>query len=466
MSFKIPLSISIFAFLFAASVRAQETPLYHETYRPQFHFTAAKDWLNDPNGMVFYQGEYHLFFQRTPNSLESGIKTWGHAVGSDMVHWTQLSDAIEPNEIEHSIWSGSAIVDWNNTAGFQTGDEKTLVAMYTAAGKPFAQCLTYSNDRGRTWTKFAANPVLPNIHRENRDPKLVWYEPAKKWVVALYLDDEKHIHDYGLFTSPDLKHWTPIQTVAIPDAAECPDFFPMNLDGDPSKQKWVMTGANGRYLVGLFDGNTFEPDDQKSKQVEFGANCYAVQTFSDIPKSDGRRIQIGWMVDGKYPGMPFNQQMSFPCELTLRSTPDAGLRLYKYPIKEIELLHGSLHEWKNQTLQPGDDLLGGLTGDCFDVSAEIEPGDNNDLTLNVRGTPIEFSTESQKLANGKLARIKLRVLIDRTSIEEFSGDGAISISRCFVPKAEDRSITLECKGSSCRIVSLNIYEMKSMWGEK
>jgi fructan beta-fructosidase len=456
--------ITLVTLMATASLRAQQAPLYHEAYRPQFHFSAAKDWINDPNGLLFYQGEYHLFFQRTPGSLVGGGKTWGHAISTDLLHWKQLDDAITPDALGQ-VWSGSAVVDWNNTSGFQTGTEKVLVAMYTAAGNPFTQCLAYSNDRGRTWTKYAGNPVLAHINGGNRDPRLIWYKPSKEWVMALYLD---HNSDYALFTSPDLKKWTRIQTVPIPNAAECPDFFPMNLDGDPSKTMWVMTGANGRYIVGTFDGKAFTNNGQ-SYAVEHGASCYAVQTFDDIPAADGRRIQIGWMRDGKYPQMPFNQQMSIPCELKLYSTPD-GPRLKKYPVREVESLRRKLHDWKESTLQPDTDLLNGLTGDLFDIEAEIEPGASSKTVLNVRGTTVEYDAAAQTLKCGGHAvlpmqanRIKLRVLVDRTSIETFGNGGTATISTCFLPAEEDRAITLKCSGAAVNVVSLKIYEMKSVW---
>jgi sucrose-6-phosphate hydrolase SacC (GH32 family) len=438
---------------------------YHEPYRPQFHFTSETGWLNDPNGLVFYHGEYHLFFQRTPGgNTQRGPKAWGHAVGTDLLHWKQLPDAIEP-DAHTSIWSGSAVVDWNNTAGFATGDENTIVAMYTDAGNPFTQCITYSNDRGRTWTKYTGNPVLPHINGGNRDPKMIWFEPAKQWVMALYLD---HKNDYALFTSPDLKKWTQIQTVTLPGSTECPDFFPINLDGDASKPIWVFTGASGRYMLGSFDGKTFTPSTG-SLTVEYGANCYAAQTFSDIPGADGRRIQIGWMRGGKYPLMPFNQQMTIPCQLTLRTTPD-GPRMFKYPVKEIGSLYGSLHDWTTEQITPATDLRVDLTGDLFDINVEIMPDPSTTFTMNIRGTPVEYDAAKKTLTSGKSAplepkagRIKLRILVDRTSIEVFGNDGIVAISRCFLPKPEDQAITLKCEKGACRVLSMKVYEMKSVW---
>ncbi|HWQ91869.1 MAG TPA: glycoside hydrolase family 32 protein, partial [Clostridia bacterium] len=296
-----------------------------EPLRPQFHFTSRRGWLNDPNGLVFYKGEYHLFYQHNPYGWGWGNMHWGHAVSPDLVHWKELPIALYPDE-HGTMFSGSAVVDWNNTAGFQSGSEKPLVAMFTAAGKPFTQGLAFSNDRGRTWTKYENNPVLPHIVAENRDPKVIWHAPEQKWVMALYLDES----DYALFASKDLKRWEKLSDVRIPGDSECPEFFEMPVEGREGETRWVFYGASGRHLVGKFDGTTFKPEGGP-QELQRGNCWYASQTYSDIPARDGRRILIPWgrMTAREVPfhqGMPFNQMMGLPVELTLRNTDD-GLRL-------------------------------------------------------------------------------------------------------------------------------------------
>jgi sucrose-6-phosphate hydrolase SacC (GH32 family) len=461
-SFACWLIVGVVLLIASISESANAQSLYHETLRPQFHFTADKGWLNDPNGMVFYKGEYHLFFQRTENDINGKLKTWGHAVSTDMMHWKQIADAITPDE-KGDIWSGSAVVDWNNTAGFQTGDEKPLVAMWTCNG-PFYQCLSYSNDKGRTWTKYSGNPVLPHINGGNRDPKLIWFEPTRQWIVALYLDRK---NDYGLFTSPDLKHWTQTQTIALPGSTECPDFFPLNLDGEATGQKWILTGASGRYMVGSFDGKTFTPETP-SQTVEYGGNCYAAQTFSDIPPADGRRIQIGWMAGGRYPGMPFNQQMSIPCELSLR-TVDGTPRMFKYPVKEVDLLHDTFHE--HEMVNPASLIeINNLSGNLLDITADITIGDAAKITLSVAGTTVDYDCTHHLLINGKHGvlepengNIKLRVLVDRTSIEVFGNDGRVAITRCFLADPNSHTITLKSDGGNMKRGKIGVYEMKPVW---
>lgn len=446
--------------------------LYRETYRPQFHFTPRANWTNDPNGLMFYKGEYHLFFQHNPTGIHWGNMTWGHAVSPDLLHWEQLPNALEPDAMG-TMFSGSAVVDGDNTAGFQTGDEKTLVAIYTAAGgtspeskgQPFTQCIAYSNDRGRTWTKYAGNPVLKHIVKENRDPKVVWYAPTRRWIMVLYKDG----NTFGFFCSPDLKAWTHLHDIDAPDCIECPDFFGMPVDGRTDRTKWVWTAANGRYLVGSFDGRRFTCEG-KPLRVDYGRNFYAVQTYSDIPPADGRRIQIAWMNGGKYPNMPFNQQMSFPCELQLRTFPE-GVRMTRMPVREIEEIRVKEHKWTDERLTPGDNLLAGIRGDLFDIRAEIEPGEAKEVGFRVRGESITYAVKDRKLsclgADAPLdpvdGRIRLQILVDRTTIEVFGNDGRVSLTSCFLPHPDKKTLEAFAVGSAARVVSMEVYELRSTW---
>jgi len=449
-----------------------DEPAYREVYRPQFHFTPKTNWTNDPNGLMFYKGEYHLFFQHNPFGINWGHMTWGHAVSPDMVRWTQLDHAIHPDELG-TIFSGSGVVDWGNTAGFQTGEEAVLVCIYTSAGgtspesegQPFTQSIAYSNDRGRTWTKYEGNPVLGHVAARNRDPKVIWHEPTGKWVMALFLDG----NDYALFGSPDLKEWSRLSDVHIEGASECPDFFELPVDGDPADTRWVFWGASGNYLLGSFDGTTFTPEGE-SLRSNWGAHCYAAQTWSDVPPSDGRRLQIAWMAKGEYPGMPFNQQMSFPRELTLRTTPD-GIRLFIAPVREIEGIREHSHRWEGQPLSPGENPLAGLRGELFDIRAEIDPGTATEVGFTLRGEPVRYDVGTETLSClGKDAplrlqdgRIRLQILLDRTSIEVFGNDGRVSMPTCFLPGLDDRSLGIYASGGDARVLSLEVHELRSAW---
>lgn len=449
---------------------AKREKLYDERYRPQFHISPMKNWMNDPNGMVFYKGEYHLFFQHNPAGINWDNMTWGHAVSPDMLHWKQLDHAIYPDKLG-MIYSGSAVVDWNNTAGFQTGDENVIVCIYTSAGgmtkeshgQPFTQSIAYSNDRGRTWTKYEKNPVLKHIDAKNRDPKVLWHAPSKKWVMALYLDGDK----FALLSSPNLKDWTKLCDIVVRGGSECPDFFALPVDGDTNNVKWVFWVANNCYLLGTFDGTTFR-EESGPHATHFGKHRYAAQTFSDISAADGRRIQIAWMgIDAKYPDMPFNQQMSFPAELLLKQTVD-GLRVVSRPAKELELLHGSHHTWSGEPMD-GENLLKSISGDLFEIRAEIEPGTAKQITLLIRGTPLDYDVGKAELSLlGKIAPLRLQngglnlqVLIDRSSIEVFCNGGEVTMASCFLPPRDDKSLSLTGPGAMAK--SLDIWELKSSW---
>jgi len=443
---------------------------YHETYRPQFHFTAKKNWLNDPNGLMYYKGEYHLFFQHNPSGIDWGNMTWGHAVSPDMIHWEQLDHAIYPDELG-TIFSGSGVVDWNNTSSFKTGDESVMVCIYTSAGDcvtpkvPFTQSIAYSNDKGRTWSKYSNNPVLGHIIGSNRDPKVIRHTPTEKWIMALYLDG----NDYALFSSPNLKEWTRIYDLKLPDTGECPDIFELPVDGDPENKKWVFWGGNGNHYIGTFDGLKFTSESELLK-TEFGANCYAAQTWSDIPEYDGRRIQIAWMSGGKYPDMPFNQQMSFPCKLFLKTIPD-GIRMFRQPIREIENIHQKEHSWYDEVLKSGEKLLSGISGELFDIRAEFELGKAGEFGFIIHGEKVQYNVVNSQLSclsrsatlNPIGNKIKLQILVDRASIEVFGNDGRVSLSSCFLPNLDNKSLSVYADGGDAKISSLTIYELCSAW---
>lgn len=433
--------------------------LYREQYRPQVHFSSRRGWLNDPNGLVYYQGEYHLFYQHNPYGWGWGNMHWGHAVSPDLVHWQELPIALYPDE-HGTCFSGSAVVDWNNTTGFQTGAEAPLVCIYTAAGDPFTQCLAYSNDRGRTWTKYAGNPVLPHIVGGNRDPKVIWYEPDHKWIMALYLDKTS----FALFSSPDLKQWEKLCDVEIPDCSECPEFFALPLDGDKAKMRWVFYGGNGRYLIGDFDGKAFKPASGPHT-MHHGNAFYASQTYNEMP--DGRRIVVGWG-QVEMPGMPFNQMMTFPAELTLHSTPE-GPRLFAQPAREIANLYANTHRFTAE-LPAEKNPLAAIRGDRFDIEADFALQGATQVGLHVRGIPVLYHAGNKRLSclgcsaplelpDGKL---KLRLIVDRTSIEIFVDDGQVYMPVGVIPSDELQGLDVFARGGKAK-VSVEVRELKSIW---
>ncbi|MHC5061357.1 MAG: GH32 C-terminal domain-containing protein [Planctomycetota bacterium] len=474
-----------FQAVFQADTFPGEDKLYKEELRPQFHFSSKRGWLNDPVGLMYYAGEYHLFYQHNPYGWKWGNMTWGHAVSKDLIHWEELGDAIHPDELG-MIFSGSGVVDWKNTTGFQTGDEPPLICIYTSAGdvdglhawskgKPFTQSLAYSNDRGRTWTKYEGNPVQGHLNKDNRDTKVIWWEETNEWVLVLFTIDER----MAFFRSPDLKRWE-LQGL-LKSFHECPELFQLAVDGDENNKKWIHHGGSGDYLIGDFDGSKFTPQSGPIK-YSYGNRFYASQTFSDIPEEDGRRIQIGWGDEVQMPGMPFNQMLLFPTSLTLHTT-DEGLRMFPYPVREIEKLHGRKYQWKDEELAPGDNPLENLEGNLFDINVEIALNDAEVVGFELNGFPMSYNVKDKLLTAGEgvdtyhgnrpeersapLApvdgKISFRILVDRTFVEIFANKGRVYMPMQAVRDLDDKTLDIYVRGGSANIEELTIYEMNSIW---
>lgn len=438
--------------------------LYDEPLRAQFHFSPRRGWTNDPNGLVYLNAEYHLFFQHNPYGWGWGNMHWGHAVSKDLVHWTELNDALAPDALG-TIYSGSAVVDRANTSGLGKPGAPAMVLFYTAAGNPFTQCLAHSTD-ARTFTKLAGNPILANIAPENRDPKVMRHEESKQWIMTLYVGAEGKHWVYFL-GSPDLRQWK--QLSRVEDFYECPDFFELPVDGDPAHKKWVLTAASSEYMVGTFDGTTFTPETPKLPGHR-GRGLYAAQTFSDTP--DGRRIQIGWF-QTETPGMAFNQSMTIPLELSLVSTPD-GPRLCWNPARELESLRVRTHEIKSLTLTPttSRNPLAPVNAELLEARTTIEP--KGDVTLNIRGVKIAYEARSGELAvndhrvrvplrNGKL---ELTIYCDRVGMEVFAAGGLVYIPMAIIPNAEARSASIGALNGEVKVESLIVHELRSAWKGK
>lgn len=446
--------------------------IYKEPLRGQFHFSPRFGWNNDPNGMVFYNNEYHLFFQHNPYGWGWGNMHWGHAVSKDMIHWVELGDKLLPDTMG-PMFSGSAVVDWNNTSGFGKDGKPPLVLIYTAAGNPTVQAIAYSND-GRNFTKYAGNPVLKQITGGNRDPKVMWYEPTKQWVMVLYVGFPGDRHTIHFFTSPNLRDWQ--QTSMVQGIAgstylyECPDFFELPVDGDPARKKWVLLGANSAYSIGAFDGQRFSAE-KVNLPGHRGQGFYAPQTFSDIPAKDGRRIQMGWF-QTETRGMPFNQSMTIPLELKLVSTSD-GPRLTYTPVKELAVLRSKSHRIAPLSVKPGDaNPLSGVKSELLELRTEFEPGDAQEVVFNVRGATIIWDARKQELVvNGHRApapfrqgKQRLTIYCDRTGLEVFASDGLCYVPKPFIPQLERLDVNVLATGGPVKFSLLEVHELASAWG--
>ena len=411
-----------------------------------------------------------MFFQHNPYGWNWGNMHWGHATSRDLLHWQEHGEALYPDE-SGTMFSGSAVVDWKNTSGFGKDGKAPLVLFYTAAGNPFTQDLAYSND-GRTFTKYENNPIVKNITGGNRDPKVIWHEPTKKWVMTLYVEKDG-VHTIHFFTSPNLREWTKTSIAEGVKGTnylfECPDFFELAVDGNAQNKKWVLLGANSEYAIGTFDGTTFTPEIAKLPGQR-GRGFYAAQTFSDAP--DGRRIQIGWL-QAPSPNMAFNQAMSLPLELTLVSTP-TGPRLRFQPAREMDTLRAKNYRVGPLSLAPGvANPLAQVKNELLEIRATFTPGDAKIVRFTVRGVPIVYDVAKQEITvHDHVAPAPLRdgkqsliIYTDRTAFEVFASDGLTYVPLPIIPKAENLTVEVSVEGGAATFVQLEAHELKSIWAK-
>ncbi|MBF9251952.1 glycoside hydrolase family 32 protein [Pontibacter sp. 172403-2] len=386
---------------------------FDEPHRPQFHFTPPSGWMNDPNGMVYYKGEYHLFYQHNPDSTVWGPMHWGHAVSNDMVHWKHLPIALYPDSLG-MIFSGSAVVDISNTSGLGTKVNPAMVAIFTyhnaeqeRVGKNDFQTqgIAFSLDNGRSWTKYKNNPVLKNPGiRDFRDPKVSWYEAGQKWIMTLAVKD--HI---SFYSSKNLLDWKLESDFGADVGAhggvwECPDLFKLKVNGT-NEEKWVLLvninpgapngGSGTQYFIGSFDGNRFVMDPrfeaglnakpaiatavngQEGIWLDYGRDEYAGVTWANVPDSDGRRLFMGWMSNWNYanvvPTEKWRSAMTVARTLELENTP-AGLRVVSQPVQELQNIYGDSYTFKEQAVSDTLTLSGNVpfTSSTFDLQLDLE----------------------------------------------------------------------------------------------
>ncbi|MEO5716185.1 MAG: glycoside hydrolase family 32 protein [Luteolibacter sp.] len=446
-----------------------EAETYHEPLRPQYHFTSRRGWLNDPNGLVWKDGAWHLFYQHNPYNRGGDNMTWGHAVSPDLFHWKELPPALFP-AAEGSMWSGSAVLAPKGNVGFPVKGENALVLAYTAHGPNSyvpgvmtTQSIASSDDNGKTFRKFAGNPVIPHVRAENRDPKVQWHEATKRWILNLYYDG----NDYAIYTSPDLVKWEKTCDYQIPGEGECPDMFELPVDGDPKNTRWVVWGANGRYMLGGFDGRKFTAESGPHRHY-FGS-AYAGQTYDNAPA--GRRVHIGWMRSpgDELKGAPFNCQMTVPMDFSLKNS-GGSIRLWAEPSQEITTLRESTKEWKNLTIKPGDaDPFEDLSGGQFEIEAVID--------ADSKAAEMGFRIFDEHLAVWKKAyqsftgaegpqppvdgKLHIRLFVDTVSLEVFI-NGTYT-SRYLRQTPGVKPVKIIASGGPIRFESLKIHTLRSAW---
>jgi sucrose-6-phosphate hydrolase SacC (GH32 family) len=461
------------ALAFTASVVLSAEDHY---LRPHYHFTPRQNFMNDPNGLVFLDGEYHLFYQHNPQGDKWGHMSWGHAVSRDLLHWEDLPLALaEGNGI--MIFSGGAVADPRNTSGLcGTSGSACMIAIYTGhTEKKQTQNLAVSHDRGRTWRKYDGNPVIDLSRGDHRDPKVFWHAPTKRWIMVTVLAGARRVR---LLASTDLKNWETLSDFgpegSTGGAWECPDLFELPIEGEPRETRWVLDvdlnpggrvgGSGAQYFVGRFDGRRFvnENPDDVTLWVDYGKDFYASQSYEGIPSSDGRRLWIGWMSNWIYandePTAPWRGVQSLPRELALRRTP-SGVRLVQSPIREVASLRSSSNPrlLTAQSPLPGAaDIEIDLTqGNWSQAGVRLSNAAGEEVLVGVKAEPLEVFVDRRKSratpfheayperhagsvrwVNG---RVTLRAIFDRTTLEVFGNDGERVISdRVFPTQPLDR----------------------------
>ena len=469
----------------------QSNDLYHEPYRPQYHYSPPCRWMNDPNGMVYYQGEYHLFYQYNPKDVVWGTMHWGHAVSSDLVHWTTLPIAIAPDALG-DIWSGSVVVDKNNTSGLVPGGG--LVALFSYGNQ--TQGAAYSSDRGRTWQMYSGNPILPALETDFRDPKVFWHEARQQWVMVIAA--KKIIK---IFTSSDLLQWDFASDFAdinfYGGTWEVPDLFPLMLNG---QEKWVLIvsinpggpagGSGTRYYIGSFDGQTFT--DENPHQVtwlDYGQDNYAGTSWASA--SDNRRLFIGWMNNwiyaSKIPTSVWRGANTLARELSLRDTPE-GVRLVQSAVPEMKQLRKPLGSWTDLAID-GKLVLDGITGQQLEIIAEFKLGTAERFGFDVlmndsQSTRILYHVPTAQLITTRPGtgldgvnpiavapmtaedeRVRMHIFVDVSSVEVFGNDGLISITSQVFPDSDSHSVGLFADKGSVTVSKLEIFALDSIWSE-
>lgn len=495
------------SFFLSTTFFAQKN-LYKEEYRPQFHFSPTKNWTNDPNGLVYFDGEYHLFNQYNPYGNKWGHMSWGHAVSTDLIHWKHLPIAIrEENKI--MIFSGSTVVDENNSSGFaKKSGEVSLVAIYTGhyiadSSKPDnylqAQYIAYSLDKGMTWKKYENNPVL-NLHKKDfRDPKVFWYAPQKKWIMLVVLPQE---HIVQFYSSSDLKNWNHLSDFGpagdINDIWECPDMLQVPVAGTPGMFKWVLLNSQQttmQYFVGNFDGTNFINENLPNKilRPDYGPDYYAAVTYNHLPDHHPP-ILLGWANNWKYandiPTFPWKSAMALPRSLSLKKINNEWL-LIEQPVTSLKILRTNPVEIKNMDVTGRKKL--DMTGQQFEMELVFSPeqnavagvrlavGKSNFFVVGYDAAKEKLFIDRSGLANNsfnknfaELSRyeaalapvqkeIKLHFFFDNSIVEVFANDGMVVMTAQLFPDVTDNGIELFSDNATTKFRSIKFWKIKSVW---
>lgn len=485
--------------------------LYDEKYRPQLHFSAPRNWLNDPNGLVWHDGVFHLFYQHNPTGNEWGNMHWGHAVSRNLVEWDVRPVALHANPQSLGfIFSGSAVVDTANRSGLGNGSNAPMIALFTSSDTELiqSQSLAYSLDDGETWTQYDGNPIIENPGiRDFRDPKVFWHAETEKWIMAIAAFDQ-----ILFYSSINLIDWHELFTFGKQFGLhegvwECPDLFPLQTEG--GETKWVLVVSvctehtsrdeSLQYFVGDFDGNLFTPQHRQELWLDWGADNYGAVTWDGVPATDGRRIMIGWMSSWRYAGQtptfPWRGHMCLPRDLRLVSEHH-GYEIASMPVQEIEslrtkkyeLLNGPVNDAKVQStfskMRPellDLDLVfswGAERPQTLGIGFSNAGGELVSITIDLNSLQllVDRRTVGQRLPRKNFAsrfeaplrnpanEIALRIVKDRASVEVFADNGRAVISANLY--FDDAFESVSVFGDESVRISGQVHELRSIWAEQ
>lgn len=481
---------------------------YAELYRPQFHFSTPKGRLADPNGLVYFEGEYHLFHQK--------MGTWAHAVSTDLIHWEHLPIALEHDELGQAM-SGTVVIDWDDTSGLFNGDAG-MVAVYTSTEGGEAQSIAYSKDNGRTWERYEGNPVIenPGIY-DFRDPKVFWHDETAKWVMVVSTDKT-----VTFYNSSDLIDWEYQSVFGIDEDGteqgshiavwETPDFFPLAVDGDEANQKWVLTlsigdnpvteGSTNQYFIGEFDGQEFINDNEPQEVLytDYGKDFYAGQSFNELEEQQGRRVWLGWMANWRYPYQsptsPWMGSISIPRELTLRTNSEDKIRVFQEPISEIETIRATEDKMDSFEIN-GEFQIEDFSGISYEFELEASWDELDEFGIRLRqseeeetvvgidlnsntvyldrtnagldqlidrnGEEFQFGRKFEADFNSDKNDVIIRGFVDESSIEIFVDNGEIVFTNLIYSETTSNGIELFANNGTLNIESLRLNHLHSIW---
>ncbi|MEH6680251.1 MAG: glycoside hydrolase family 32 protein [Sediminicola sp.] len=431
--------------------------LYNETKRPQYHFSVKRGWSNDINGPIYHNNVYHLFYQNFPFgvSWNTGFMYWGHATSEDLVNWKEQPPAMRLDSLG-SPWSGSAVIDKRNDAGF---GKDAMVLFYTAfdrLSRKQVQCIAYSNDNGNSFQRYEGNPIIDSNREwqsvDTRDPKVFWHEPSKHWIMVLFEKD-----GMSFYNSTDMKDWK--RQSHFEGLHECPDFFELPVDGDTNNKKWILHGGSSDYFIGSFDGKKFISESDRLSYAEGrgGMDLYAALTFENMP--DNRKVQMAWGRDWNVDNnMPFSQMALFPTEFKLRTT-EKGPRLMAEPIEEIKLLYKSTVKGFDMTTGQANELIKNIPSGPLHLKAGFTLEKGSEFRLRYNGN-ILINLERAEFSRGQN---HIEILIDKTVSEIFINGGERYIVIKLPEDMDSSGLSFESEKYGPIFNELEVHEINSIW---